>query len=58
MEGAKTTALYSVYKILTHKSFNMSTTETIFGLEGWKRKKTGKMQLSGGSTWQNKRYLS
>lgn len=35
MEGAETGALYIVYKILAHnKSFNMSTRETIFGLEG------------------------
>lgn len=25
-------------------------TETLFGLEGWKRKKAGEMQLGGGST--------
>lgn len=25
-------------------------TENLFGLEGWKRKKAGKMQLGGGST--------
>lgn len=58
MVGAETGASYSVYKILTyHKSFNTSTTETIFGLEGWKRKKADKMQLGGG-TKANRRFLS
>lgn len=26
-------------------------TETLFGLEGWKREKAGKMQFGGGSTY-------
>lgn len=58
MGGAETGTLYIVYKILSHnKSFNMFSRKTVFGHEGWKRKKSSKMQLRGGSTWQNEIFI-